>query len=181
MVDNWTASNKQIVNHIVALATLPGQKLPAGYRLKISVNNDSSGNVTGATYAAFDNTGKKLGGQTITLLSLSGITSADLAPIVAFQLDFVDYLNGGTTTLSSGTGAITYTASNKMTALSAAPSCVDWNYITVEKANSIYGVLPSNANQTFTQFFEASGAAVTPAAPKPGTILHVTSRQPLKT
>ena len=181
MVDNWTASNKQIVNHIVALATLPSQKLPAGYRLTISLNNDSSGNITGAAYAAFDNTGKKLGGQTITLLSLSGITSADLAPIVAFQLDFVDYLNGGTTTLSSGMGSITYTASNKMTALSAAPSCVDWNYITVEKANSSYGVLPSNANQTFTQFFQAGAAAVAPVAPKAGTILHITSRQPLKT
>jgi hypothetical protein len=176
MVDNWTAANKQIVNHIVALATLPSQKLPAGYRLKISLQNDSSGNITGASYAAFDNTGKSLGSQTITLLSVSGVTSADLAPIVAFQVDFVDYLNGGTTTLSSGAGSITYAASNKMTALSSVPSCVDWNYITVEKANSSYGVLPSNANATLTQSFQAAAAAVEALTPKPGTVLHVTKR-----
>jgi hypothetical protein len=178
MVDNWTASNTQIINHIVPLATLPSQELPAGYQLVISLDNDASGKITGATYSAFDNTGKSLGSQTITLLSLSGVTSADLAPIVAFQLDFVDYLNGGITTLSSGAGAITYTASNKMTPLSAAPSCVDWNYITVERANSVYGVLPSNANQTFTQFFQASAAAISAVTPKPGTVLHKTSRQP---
>jgi hypothetical protein len=178
MVNNWTASNTQIINHIVALATLPSQELPAGYQLVISLENDASGNITGATYAAFDNTGKSLGSQTIALLSLSGVTSADLAPIVAFQVDFVDYLNGGTTTLSSGAGAITYTASNQMTPLSTVPSCVDWSYITLEKANSIYGVLPSNANQTFTQFFQASAAAVSAVTPRAGTVLHKTSRQP---
>ena len=177
MVDNWTAANKQIVNHIVALATLPSQELPAGYKLKITLSNDSSGNITGASYAVFNNSGKSIGSQTITLLSLSGVTSADLAPIVAFQVDFVDYLNGGTTTLSSGSGTITYNASQAMTPLSAAPSCVDWNYITVEKANSSYAVLPSNANQTFTQFYQAAAAAVAPVAPKPGTVLHITARR----
>ncbi len=178
MVDNWTASNTQIINHIVPLATLPSQQLPAGYQLVISLENETGGNITGATYSVFDNTGKSLGNQTITLLSLSGVTSADLAPIVAFQLDFVDYLNGGITTLSSGAGAITYTASSNMTPLSAAPSCVDWNYITLERANSVYGVLPSKANQAFTQFFQASTAAVLPVTPKPGTVLHKTSPRP---
>lgn len=110
--------------------------------------------------AVWDNQGNTLGSQTITLLSLnlvSGgqVTSADLAPIVAFQLDFVDYLNAGNTTLSSGAGTITYAAANQMTVLSSEPNCVDWNYITLETANSVYGLLPSSPSTTFTQWFRA--------------------------
>jgi hypothetical protein len=111
----------------------------------------------------------------MTLLSLSGVTSTDVAPIVAFQVDFVDYLNGGTTVLSSGAGTITYTASNPLTALSAPPPCVDWNHITVEKANSSYGVLPSNPSRILTQSFQTSAAIVTGVKPKAGTVLHTTS------
>jgi hypothetical protein len=165
----------------VALATLPSQKLPAGYQLKISLQNDSSGNITGATYRVVDNNGKTVGNQTITLLSLnlvSGgkVTAADLAPIVAFQMDFVDYLNGGKTTLSSAAGSVTYTASNQMTVLSSEPACVDWDYVTLETANSSYGVLPSNPNQTFTQAFQVAAAGV--AIRKLGTVRHTTSRLP---
>jgi hypothetical protein len=180
MVDNWVAGGgSQIINHIVPLATLPSQELPAGYTLKIALENDSSGNVTGATYVVFDNNGKTLGSQTITLLSLTlvsggAVTSADLAPIVAFQLDFVDYLNGGTTTLSSGAGTITYSAYNQLTALSSEPACVDWDYVTVEKANSVYGVLSSSPSQEFTQSFQA--AAPGSVISKQGTVRHITSR-----
>jgi len=183
MVDNWTEDPKlsQIINHIVGLATLPSQKLPAGYQLKISLENDSSGNITGATYVVVDNNGKTIGNQTITLLSLnlvSGakVTSADLAPIVAFQLDFVDYLNGGTTTLSSGAGTIVYSAPNPMTVLNSEPSCVDWNYSTVEKANSSYGVLPAHQNQTFTQSFQMSTGGV--VIDRKATVRHITRRVP---
>ena len=144
------------------------------------VNNDltqlSGGTgVTSATYIVLDNTGKAIGNQTMTLLSLSGVNSNDVAPIVAFQVDFVDYLNGGTTVLSSGAGTITYTASNPLTALSAPPACVDWNYITVEKANSSYGILPSNPSGILTQSFQKSAGIVAGAPPKPGTVLHTTS------
>jgi hypothetical protein len=182
MVDNWLSTGTQLINHIVPLATLPSQKLPAGYQLTITLLNDSSGNVSGATYTAVDNNGKTLGSQTITLLSLnlvSGakVTTADLAPIVAFQLDFVDYLNGGKTTLSSGEGTITYTASNLMTVLSSEPSCVAWDYITLETANSGYGFLPSNPSQTFTQSFLATAAgAVISKQGSARTVRHKTSR-----
>jgi hypothetical protein len=133
--------------------------------------------VTSATYTVLDNTGKTIGNQTMTLLSLSGVTSNDVAPIVAFQVDFVDYLNGGNTVLSSGAGTITYTASNPLTALSAPPACVDWNYITLETANSSYSVLPSNASTTLTQSFQTSAGRVTGVKPKFGTVLHTTSRR----
>jgi len=168
MVDNWTASNSRIVNDQAELATLPSHTLPDGYKLRISLANDSAGNITGATYVATDNLGNTMGSHTITL------PSQDLAPIVAFQVDFVDYLNGGTTVLSSGAGAITYAASNQLTAQSATPACVDWSYITVEKANSSYGWLASNPNQKLTQTFQKAAAAVEDVAPRPGTVLHKT-------
>jgi hypothetical protein len=182
MVDNWTEDPKlgQIINHIVPLATLPSQKLPAGYSLNIALKNDSSGNITGATYSAFDNKGKTIGNQTINLTSLntisgSKVTSADLAPIVAFQMDFVDYLNGGTTVLSSGAGTVTYGSSKTMQVLSSEPSCVDWNYSTVEKANSSYGKLPANPNGMFTQIFQTAAAGV--VIDKKATVRHTTSPQ----
>jgi hypothetical protein len=37
-------------------------------------------------------------------------------------------------------------------------------------------VLPSNANATLTQSFQAAAAAVEALTPKPGTVLHVTKR-----
>jgi hypothetical protein len=168
MIDNWTNTAtgvQQIINTIVPLATLPGTDLPAGYRLTIALQNDGNANVTGAAYGAFDNNGNSLGNVTLNILSQTDLvtgnpaTAADLAPIVAFQLDFVDYLNGGNTTLSSGAGTITYTASNALTALSTEPACVDWDYVTVETANSVYGPLPAGASQTLVQSFSHGAAS----------------------
>jgi hypothetical protein len=168
MVDNWYANGKQVINSgTVKVATLPSHTLPAGYKLTIKLNYDSNNNVTGATYAVYDNTGKNIGSQTQTLTSLkdqSGkqVTSAELAPIVAFQMDFVDWLNGNNTVLSSGAGTIVYTASQALTPTAYPPSYVDWSYITVETANSLYGYLPSTAASTIQQGFQAnnSGAAL---------------------
>ena len=154
MVDNWTASNSQIINVQVALASLPSHTLPAGYQLKIELQNDSKNNITGAVYTAIDNHGNSIGTHTIT------VPAADIDPIVAFQLDFVDYLNGGHTTLSSGAGNIIYSASNQMTPSSSVPSCVDWSYITVETANSAYGTMASSPAQVFTQSFGVAPAGV---------------------
>jgi hypothetical protein len=181
MVDNWTEdpSLNQLINHIVPLATLPSQELPAGYQLVISLQNDSQANITGANYIVRDNTGKTIGNQTITLESLqtvSGnpVTSQDLAPIVSFQLNFVDYLNGGITVLSSGAGFITYTASDGLNILASEPSCVDWDFSTVERANSSYGVLPNFTNQAFTQSFQMSAGGI--VIDRPSKVRHVTSR-----
>ncbi len=183
MVDNWTITPKQaqVINHIVSLATLPSQKLPAGYALNISLQNDSSGNITGAQYTAFDNNGNSIGTQPITLLSLntvsgSPVTSADLAPIVSFQVDFVDYLNGGVTTLSSGAGYMTMGSNKTITVDSSEPSCVDWDYVTVERANSSYGQLPANPNGVFTQTFQTAPAGV--VIDKQAKVRHITSRPP---
>jgi hypothetical protein len=172
MVDNWTAANTQICNSQVQLCTLPSHTLPAGYELRITLTNDSNGNITGATYVAIDNNGNTIGNHTITLLSLSGMSQSDLAPIVAYQLNFVDYLNGGNTVLSSGAGTIYYSASNVTTVGSAPPSCIDWDYHTVETANSVYGGMSSTASHTYTQSFKANvGGASIRAVSK---MMHIT-------
>jgi hypothetical protein len=172
MVDNWTTGgSSQLINQQPKLASLPSHTLPAGYRLRISLTNDSSGNITGALYEAWDNNGNSIGSTTITLLSISGVSQADLAPIVAFQLNFVDYLNGGITVLSSGAGTIYYSASNLMTVLDTEPSCVDWSYVTVERANSVYGPLSSSASHTFTQSFNWTATA---AIEKKAKVMHET-------
>jgi hypothetical protein len=176
MVDNWTAANTQICNSQVALCNLPSHTLPAGYELRITLNNDSNGNITGATYVAIDNNGHVIGNQTITILSLSGMKQSDLAPIVAYQLNFVDYLNGGNTVLSSGAGTIYYSATNVTSVGSGPPSCIDWDYHTVETANSVYGGMSSTNSHTFTQSFHANvGGASIKAISK---MMHITKGKP---
>jgi len=176
MVDNWHTTSDQLINTQPKLASLPSHTLPAGYKLKISLDNDASGNINGANYQAWDNNGNSIGNVTITLLSLSGVTQQDLDPIVAFQLNFVDYLNGGVTVLSSGAGTISYSASVPMTVLNTEPSCVDWDFVTVERANSAYGPLSSSVTHTYTQSFNwTSGAAIA----KKATVMHVTAAKKL--
>jgi hypothetical protein len=173
MVDNWQSTQKQLVNDQVELATLSSHELPAGYQLVISLTNDSSGNITGANYSVLGEKGQTLGSKTISLPSLAA--AADLAPIVAFQINFVGYLNGENTTLSSGGGTITYTASEPLTALNVEPQCVDWDYSTEETANSAYGELPSSPSQLFTQYFQLSAAGA--VIHRLGTIRHNTARK----
>ena len=172
MVDNWQSTSHQLINEQVKLASLSSHTLPANYSLTITLTNDSSGRITGASYAAFDNHGHSIGSHTITLLSVSGVTTADLAPIVAFQLNLVDYLNGGATTLSSGNGTITYAASTLMTVANSVPSEVDWDFSTEETANSVYGTLPAAPAKTFTQWFDIGPAGAT--IHREGAVRHKT-------
>jgi hypothetical protein len=153
MIDNWESKSQSVVYRSSRLATLPSYTLPAGYKLTISLINDDSARITGATYVLVDNHGHTAGNHT---LSFSNQPAMDLAPIVAFQMNFVGDINGATTTLSSAAGTMTYTASNLMSVLNTEPPCVDWDFITVEAANSAYGLLPSAPSQTFTQSFELS-------------------------
>jgi hypothetical protein len=164
-VDNWQNGSTQLINDFVPFATFANAVLPAGYALNITLANDAVGYVTAATYTVTDDSGNTTASTTIDLLSLNlaggggPVTTADLAPIVAFQMDLVDWANGGSTTLSSGAGTITYTAQTDLTVLSAEPGCVDWDYVTVETANSIYGPLPPGPSGSFTQSFSTGAAS----------------------
>jgi hypothetical protein len=109
----------------------------------------------------YNQNGTSLGSQTISLigqpLAAGGtITEADLAPIVAFQLDFVAWANSEVTKLTSGAGTIGYSSSTLMTAQNSEPADAESDYITAETANSTYSVLFSGASNFFVQTFGVS-------------------------
>jgi hypothetical protein len=133
------------------LASLPSVKISAGYKLKIILENDSSGNVTGATYVVIDNLGKTLANNK------QAVPGTNLAPIVAIELNLVGPINGESAVLSSGAGTFTYTASSFLTALSKEPTCAVSKDRTAETTNSLYGVLPATAAKLLTQSFTVSG------------------------
>jgi hypothetical protein len=111
-----------------------------------------------------DLTNVALASVTQTLLAISGVSSADLSPIVAFELDIVGHDNGQSTNLSSGSGTITYTAANAMTVVNAEPSCCEFDGGTLETANTVYGELPTGSSASFVQTFDKSAATI--KAPK---------------
>jgi hypothetical protein len=165
-VDNWPISGANIINDSFNLTSLPSPKVPAGYQLTISLENDQNGNVTGATYVVIDDSGNTLANVPLNLLSIAGVTPAELAPITAFELNLVGPANGESAALSSGAGSITYTASNVLSVLNQEPACTESGYITAETANSFYSTLPPAFSNTFTQSFEV--IAGRPMIRKPG-------------
>jgi hypothetical protein len=159
-VDNWPVTGNNIINSFFNLQSMPGAKIPAGYQLKITLQNDAKGNITGAIYSIVDNNGHSLANVTKTLTSLSGVTAADLAPIVAFELNLVGPVNSESSVLSSGAGSIIYEALEPLTVLNAEPDqCTESGYITAETANSIYGALTSGPSVMFSQSFNIGAEA----------------------
>ena len=152
-VENWSSKTSSIITLSEQLAPLPDYTLPAGYKLTMTLLNDAADNITGAIYMLSDNLGNTVGNRT---LSFGDRPAQDLAPIVALQLNLVGDINGATTTLASGAGTITYNAANLMSVLNTEPPCVDWDYITVEAANSAYSLLPAAPSHSFTQSFGLS-------------------------
>ena len=116
------------------------------------------------TWVDQDLTAWVLASVTQTLSAISGVSSADLSPIVAFELDIVGYDNGQSTTLSSGSGTITYTAADTMAVVNAEPACCEFDGGTLETANTAYGELPTGSSATFVQTFGMSAAII--KAPK---------------
>ena len=137
----------------------------SGWQLKIELINDSNGNINAARFAVVDSAGGYLANRTISLLSLTNtanasVTSADLAPIQAFELNIVGPNNGKNTVFSSGSGIITYAASNPLTALAQAPSgasamlqAATQAHSTEESSNCAYGNLPAIPNTRLAQAF----------------------------
>jgi hypothetical protein len=165
-VDNWPVSGPNIINDFFNLTTTPNNEIPAGYQINIALQNNSTGTITGATYTVVDNTGKTVANVPLSLTSISGVNTSDLAPIVAFELNLVGPVNGESAVLSSGAGLITYSAASELTVLNVEPSCTESGYITAETANSFYSPLPAHANNTFKQSFYVDSAK--PAIRKEG-------------
>jgi hypothetical protein len=158
-VDNWPISGPNIINSFFNMVAMPSAKIPAGYQLKIALQNDAKNNITGAIYSMIDNHGKVLANVTKVLTSLSGVTASDLAPIIAFELNLVGPVNSESAVLSSGAGSIIYEATTPLTVLSSEPSCAESGYITAETANSIYGVMNAGPSVDFSQSFNITTAA----------------------
>ena len=133
-IDNWPVSGTNLINDFFNLTSLPSVALPAGYVLQISLGNDNNSNVVAATYVVIDNLGNTQANMTRDLLSLDGVTSADLAPITAFELNLVGPINGESAVLSSGAGTITYEAVSVLTVLNQEPPCTETGSITEETA-----------------------------------------------
>jgi len=134
-IDTWsgTAPSDELNRIDVPLATLTSPTVKAGSQFKFTLNNDSSGNVTGATYAVNDNTGKLLGNVTIDIVgqilltTKEPATTANLAPLAAFQFNIGGDFGGNTSTFAGGAGTITYAASNPLTATSTEPGYTDFD------------------------------------------------------
>jgi hypothetical protein len=177
--DNDPAHPDGIINQGGDLATLPSSlgagyaSIPAGYRLQITLSNDTNDNINGATYSMYDQNGAPVfPPKTVDLTSLTDvngnqITVAELSPIVDIDFLIVGYANGADTTLSQGAGTITYQATNSLTVLNTFPSCTA-GVNTLESSNVTYGVLDSSS-AVIVQTFQA---------PPPG-VASVTASSPI--
>ncbi len=159
-IENWISTSTELINIEQDLARLPSSTIPAGYSVSIKLTNDQASNVTGATFVMTDEGGREIGSTTISILghtlSTTGqpATTADLAPITAFQLDIGGDFGGQRADLTSAVGTITYAASAPMSAVNAAPlPFIDLSYSTVESANLTFGPLPVSANPEVSQSF----------------------------
>jgi hypothetical protein len=164
-IDNWDSALTELIRVDTNLATLPSATLPSGYSIRITLTNDAGGNITGATYAVTDKEGKSVG--TVSLLIVgqklrttgAAATTADQAPIKAFQFNIVGDLGGNRATLTSGSGWITHTASSALSLVDTAPTYVNnTNTITAETANLTYGAQPSITTAAVVQSFQITFA-----------------------
>jgi hypothetical protein len=148
-------SNQSLLNvGIDNIASLPSSMIPAGYQLTITLLSDSiSGNVLQANFNVLDNEKNVVANIEQPVITVSGATEDDWAPIIAFELDFVGPENSESVYLSQGAGIITYWVPYRMTASSVRPDCAETGAITAEKANSVYASLPANRNNIFKQRF----------------------------
>jgi len=134
------------------LLSLPSVKIPAGYKIKLTLGYDASDNVTGVTFLVIDNSGSTVVNQWLAV-------PGDYAPIIAFEMNLVGPISAESAVLSSGAGTFTYAASSTMTASNKEPSCAIAKGVrTGETANTIYGVLPANWGNPLTQSFGLSGS-----------------------
>ena len=81
------------------------------------------------------------------------VTSAYLAPIVAFELNLVGPGDLQYANFTSGAGRIDYYALPSLTPLNYLPSCVANGTTTGERSNSTYGTVPAVTSTLFQQSF----------------------------
>ncbi len=165
-INNWPVDwdvNGNYVDLIlewVELQSLPSNKLPAGYVITLTLQNDATGNITGCNVVVVDNNGKVQANVTKTLLGFNfpGFTAADQKPINGFELDLVGPDGGAATTLTSGQGVLVLSASNSLTCRNTEPPGA-LGIGTAETSNSHYSSMPvAYGNGEFCQLFSINPA-----------------------
>jgi hypothetical protein len=164
-INNWDNDTQdQLINQGGDLAVIPSPfgagyaSIPAGYRFSIALANDAQHNVNGVTFSASDQNGTPLFEPKwvamSTLVDQQGkpVTPADLGPIADIDFVIVGYANGADTTLTRGTGTITYQADSALTVLNTFPPCTAGEN-TGESSNVTYGELDSAPSAEIVQSF----------------------------
>jgi hypothetical protein len=168
---------KEINIWLVLVKQLPVvDTLARGSFLSISPQNDSAGNVIGCTFAITyesDTSGISFSPGLIAPVTTSiymdllnptawldqpgggVITSDELAPIVAMELNIVGHLDTSDTHFTSGAGTINYTAAQKLTVSPGVPDFIQYKGYTGETSNMAYGLLPAGYTSNPTQSFRA--------------------------
>jgi hypothetical protein len=152
-VDNWPLNGPNLINDFFNMASLPTPIMPAGYIIQISLQNDTNNNITGAAYMIISDQGVVTANNTVSLTSIS---AASVAPIIAFELNLVGPVNGESAVLSSGAGTITYRVPGVLSVQNAEPPCAESGFVTAEKANSFYSELSASPSSLFIQSFNVS-------------------------
>jgi Hemopexin len=153
-VNNWKNAHEALVNQWQLLLFFI-DTVPAHWKLRIALRNDDPGNVTGVTFTVRNGEGETVAESDMALTDI-GVPAHDLAPIVAFELDFVGPANGESAELFLGAGTITYTARSELTAMASRPPCAESDLNTEETANTVYGLLPPNPATWFQQSFKVA-------------------------
>jgi hypothetical protein len=167
LINTWPLTGNPIIappnnSYPVPLVGLPSISLPAGYQMKITLGNDTSGNVVNVTWVVNGTTFPK---QNLpTILQSFRLPPTDVAPIVAFEMNLVGPIGGESAVLSSGAGQFTYSASSPLTVYTSTagseyPACVEFINNTGETTNSFYGVLPASPGNPFAQSFTVVSTA----------------------
>ncbi len=153
IVNNWKDRHHILVDQNQGLTGLA--TVPAHWKLRIALRNDDPGNVTGVTFTVRDGQGETVAEWDMTLTD-SGVPAHDLAPIVAFELNFVGPGNAESAELISGAGTITYTARSELTAMASHPPCVETDLHTAETANTVYSLVSPHPATWFQQSFKVA-------------------------
>jgi hypothetical protein len=133
-------------------------RIPAGYSIIVSLQNDSGGNVTGATWNVLDSSGASIGSVTYPLSTAlgGGVPPGDLCPIASFQVTFGGASNKGHATFSSGAGLMVLEADQIMNVDTAYPSCIGFTGGTAETSNVAYGPMSATPSKIFAQAFNVA-------------------------
>ena len=163
-INNWSGTDQKfdpVINEARGFANAPTPtwiNQRSQFQWALTYDGDV---VTGCIFTAVSDTGATLGTLNYSILDQAGITSADLAPIVAFVFNIGGEPGGTTGTIAPGAaGTITYTSTNPLTAVDGEPTDTafddpSWAQ-TGENANILFGPLPNVPHTSITQGFRAN-------------------------